>query len=390
MTAYNQVILDGGPTLSSAEIAYRMGRAQGVRSPHMALLNCFASLGTPRDARFAARVFLLERNLRQLIKSGIQPTTFRSMFRTQGGLEQLVAETSVAARCRVLGELGAHDPSGSGNYDVMLKNDRGVLRGDVKFFTTWVMKREAETDLLATIEMLLKPELNHLVEVAYQERPMSDSMAVEAALEVQFLYSAAQDWFASPGGQDPDVVVSLDPDRRVVASRAVTQARRNGVAGVKTVGYLPANVGGGGVMTIGSKVGDAWEDAESVRANLFKAAQQVPASTGEDLAVAFVGSANYQDVEEVEVALCGAPGTQGEGLFREDSGERLDKLDAVVWFSLNYEFTPRSPVPLIRATRSARFFVREGKELTRSQRDQLEAVCAVVGRDSLVRVVYAQ
>src|SRR5690606_34962979 len=107
------------------------------------------------------------------------------------------------------------------------KNDRGVLRGDVKFFTTSVMKREAETDLLATVEMLLRPELNHLVEVVYQERPMSDSMAVEAALEVQFLYSAAQAWFASSGSQDPDVVVSLDPDRRVVASRAVTQARRN-------------------------------------------------------------------------------------------------------------------------------------------------------------------
>ena len=145
-------------------LAYRLTRV-GIKKPHVALLNLLSLLGsddvsTPPGAALAARIFLLETNLRDLLDRGIPTTTFRDMLRNPSGLDDLIAETDVACRLPRWGQLGAHNPTTKGgasnkNFDISWAWRRWRFNADVKWFETWVLKKGSGTsDLEALLHLV--------------------------------------------------------------------------------------------------------------------------------------------------------------------------------------------------------------------------------------------
>ena len=360
-------------------LAYRLTRV-GIKKPHVALLNLLSLLGsddvsTPPGAALAARIFLLETNLRDLLDRGIPTTTFRDMLRNPSGLDDLIAETDVACRLPRWGQLGAHNPTTKGgasnkNFDISWAWRRWRFNADVKWFETWVLKKGSGTSDLEALLHLVLPELDERAYISLERGLQTESALVDTAVEVKTLYDAAR------ARASTDEIDLVEENGYVVAFRPRRRFPETSVRDrVQDVRVEASPTSDGGLVIFENAVGGADRDSMSARRCLGDAAAQVPAAESRFVLPAIVvGSANYQDVADVEHALFG--GDQSDpvagltervpGLFSADTGEvTLAHIKSVFFYSLIYEPLPGTDA-LVRIRRVARRF--DASRRTLSQR----------------------
>jgi hypothetical protein len=366
VTAFNQVVDRRPRGDEEGTIVFGAMFNDGIRKPlpHRPILNSLSALQEPGLFWVTATGWLvrLESLLDDVRAAGIPPIMFRDMLRSSGSYYDLIAELEWGTALRKLSaDFTPHSrtvPDKDGNFDINWGIAGSRVLGDVKFFKNWLLKQKGE-DALNSKLLLIRRDLQHHLYVRAEKRDLGEGHAIDAALEVLLLYDAAI------GGQSSDDVHIEIVGTEVVAYNQRPSRLVDSVRFDRSVNIEP---GKGSICLIESGFKEE-DDQKTARANLLKAAKQIPVPSAHELSCVFLGSSSPTDAWDIGDLALGPWGFDratrdsirtGGGVLDPNPAEPdFVHLQAIIHFSIWTDYDVHDPFR-VHFSKSCELFEKPG------------------------------